>query len=824
MAILAWLLLSADLQIVVGQPGMYRIGEADLRAAGWQGPLLWQEMRLSHQGQELPFHVDQPDGPTLTSRSSLLFRAMPLLNELGFRHEYALEDVFLLSRQGGASLARNAPTSPTPVQGTPLLRSRFERDDLLMRFGGDTSRHEIWYWAKLSCNDAQPFAFTFDLADTSLQDGQASFSLSLAVRGWSQIPEALKRKGWQAHELHPTLNGQSLEPITWNDNAPQLLVCEKLPLHLLRHKGNELTLRVPARKDEAGALVVDVTILNWIQLETPLAAAQAQGPALLKEAPAHAFPSRATPIWLMDEGGYFAFLPAHGAPVSFSFSGEVFLTAELQTPTQIRRLEPGAFAPSQADSILICPPLLLEGTQVLARQQERRGIRTRLFTTTAIYDHFNGGIVDPEAIRRLLLMAWQSWPKPAPGYVLLVGDASWDPFHQATDAAQYADNVQPNQKGQLGQIPATPYGEAANRNLIPTFHFFDHTGHSAADNRYACLSGEDAIPELAIGRLPIANAQELQIIVAKQEAYLAALQQEPKKHSILWITNEYPHFQAHCDRFASRFAGEGFSALRVYPAAEEKDNEHNRAALIAALDQGPSLVSFTGHGGRFIWRTGPPDPIKNHDLFRLQDIDALQERALLPVILSFTCFSAPFDHPSADSIGERFVRSAGRGAIAFVGASWRNNPGYVLQEKMLESFTNQQQTIGQAFLAAKRNLTHEVWLETYNLLGDPTLPLQHSLKPLECRLDKGQLSWNLKKRAKELTLNWLNEKGDLLSSTTALPGQNSLALTAPAIAPSHVEILLLDEEKVWHRASLPWPAARDQEPKGIDQTPGVSGQ
>lgn len=824
MGLLAWLLWSADLQIVVKQPGMYRVAEADLRAAGWQGPLLWQEMRLRHQGQELPFHVDQPEGPTLGRHSSLLFRAMPLLNELGFRHEYATEDVFLLSRQGGASLAKNAPIAPSPAQDMPLLRSRFERDDLLMRFGGDTSRHEIWYWAKLSCNDAQPFAFSFDLPDTSLKDGQASFSLSLALRGWSQLPEALKQKGWQAHELHPTLNGRPLEPISWNDNAPQLLVCEKLPLSLLRQKGNELTLRVPRRSDETGALVVDVSILNWIQLETPLDAVQAQGPALLKVAPAHTFPGRATPCWLMDDQGQYAFLPASDRPVSLSFGGEVFLTTELQTPAQIRSPEQGDFSPGQADSILICPPQLLQGSKDLARQQEGRGFRTRLFTTTAIYDHFNGGIVDPEAIRRLLLQAWQSWPKPAPGFVLLVGDASWDPFHQASDAAQYADNIQPNPKAQLGRIPATPYGEAANRNLIPTFHFFDHTGHSAADNRYACLSGEDAIPELAIGRLPIANAQELQIILAKQEAYLAALQLEPKKHSILWITNEYPHFQAHCDRFASRFAAAGFSALRVYPAAEEKDNEHNRTALIAALDQGPSLVSFTGHGGRFIWRTGPPDPIKNHDLFRLQDIDALQPRALLPVILSFTCFSAPFDHPSADSIGERFLRSARRGAIAFVGASWRNNPGYVLQEKMLESFTNQQQTIGQAFLAAKRNLTHEVWLETYNLLGDPTLPLQRPMAALNARLEADQLHWELEKGTAALTINWLNERGELLATTTTRPAKNVLTLEAPAIAPAHVEILLRDEEKVWHRATLPWPPARDQEPKGRDQTPAVSGQ
>jgi len=67
-------------------------------------------------------------------------------------------------------------------------------------------------------------------------------------------------------------------------------------------------------------------------------------------------------------------------------------------------------------------------------------------------------------------------------------------------------------------------------------------------------------------------------------------------------------------------------------------------------------VVFNGHGGRYIWRTGWPDLTKNHDLFTLDDLDNLQPTTRLPVVLSLTCYSAPFDHPLADSIGEKLLR------------------------------------------------------------------------------------------------------------------------------------------------------------------------
>ena len=52
-----------------------------------------------------------------------------------------------------------------------------------------------------------------------------------------------------------------------------------------------------------------------------------------------------------------------------------------------------------------------------------------------------------------------------------------------------------------------------------------------------------------------------------------------------------------------------------------------------------------------------------------------------------TCYSAPFDHPNADSIGEKFLRLPDRGAVAVVAASWRISPSEEMSRLLLEEFT-----------------------------------------------------------------------------------------------------------------------------------------
>jgi hypothetical protein len=146
-----------------------------------------------------------------------------------------------------------------------------------------------------------------------------------------------------------------------------------------------------------------------------------------------------------------------------------------------------------------------------------------------------------------------------------------------------------------------------------------------------------------------------------------------------------------------------------------------RRALVQGLDEGQLVTHFVGHGGRFEWRIAAPDLERQTDLFTLDDLETLTPTETPTLVLSIACHSAPFDHPSADSIGEGFLRLPGRGAVGVVAASWRNAPGPELSDALMTELLSAP-TVGEAVLRAKRRLVDRELVATYNLLGDPALP------------------------------------------------------------------------------------------------------
>ena len=80
----------------------------------------------------------------------------------------------------------------------------------------------------------------------------------------------------------------------------------------------------------------------------------------------------------------------------------------------------------------------------------------------------------------------------------------------------------------------------------------------------------------------------------------------------------------------------GLLADKVYAKPDVTENAVHQRAIHDGIDAGRLLVHFIGHGGRYIWRTGPPDLRKNHDLFTLDDVSGLHNSGRLPMVLSMT--------------------------------------------------------------------------------------------------------------------------------------------------------------------------------------------
>jgi hypothetical protein len=96
-----------------------------------------------------------------------------------------------------------------------------------------------------------------------------------------------------------------------------------------------------------------------------------------------------------------------------------------------------------------------------------------------------------------------------------------------------------------------------------------------------------------------------------------------------------------------------------------------------------------------------------------------------------TCFSAPFDNPVDDSIGERFLREADKGAVAVFGASWSNFPNPAYSQDLIDRLLQPGMTIGAAIVAAKARTADRTFVEMYNLLGDPAVMLEQPQAQLQ---------------------------------------------------------------------------------------------
>jgi hypothetical protein len=380
-----------------------------------------------------------------------------------------------------------------------------------------------------------------------------------------------------------------------------------------------------------------------------------------------------------------------------------------------------------ADYIMVTHERLRGAIEPLANFYRHRGLAVEVVDIQDVYDEFNHGILHPKALKDFLSLAYHSWRPPAPRFVLLVGDASWDAKNEQHSEEQYpAAAYSPAHGTVFAEVDATHYGpetELSHRNLIPTWSYLTYDGHAAGDNWFVSVDGNDDLPDMAVGRFPVTEPGEVAAIVEKTIRYQAQPEFGPWRSRLLWVTSEQPGFLQMSDQLADVFAKRGFEADKVYPPPESAGipGAQDQQRLRDALDRGELLVHFVGHGGRYIWRTGPPDWQKHRDLFNLDDIDKLKPSARLPIVVSMTCYSAPFDHPSADSIGEKFLRVPNKGAVAVIAASWRNAPYRAMSEDIFRELTEGGETLGEAIEKVKRKGVHHEFLEQYNLLGDPAL-------------------------------------------------------------------------------------------------------
>ncbi len=754
------------IKIFLSEPGVYRVSFEELVAAGWPArELASSRLHLRHRADAVPLVVEDGEDGRFGPGDGVIFVGDRLAGEHGYYNEYSSLNVYWLvdaPTASGVAGDRLRPGTPrrarpeSPAAGSHWQRrNRLEEDRILLRYPhAGLEDQELWYWRKLSYLDAERFEVPVDLSDLDSKSAAASagtVEIAVEVRGWSR-PVRKPSPEFADHAVEVLWDGAVVGRREWSGTEEAERIELELPVAAVTPAIHQLALRVPERPAIAQEPLVDVSILNWVEIVAPRVALLAPpGPLApptppgspagqLRLEPRPGFAGSPTRIAIA-AGAAFDLVTDNGALYALQAPAARALAVELDEASALWAVPAGRYLaprgleldrPSawrepdhQADYLLVAHPRLAAALAPLVALRRGQGLTVAEIDVRDIYDEWSGGITDPRALRDFVDYAFHHWQAPAPRFLLLVGDASWDGKNERAGDASPDWAFRLSDRAEFIQNGSTPYssdGLAASRNLIPTWGYGSAEGHAAGDNAFVAIAGGDEFPDLAVGRFPVIEPPEVEAIVAKIVAYETALPSGDWRSRVLWVTNEEPNTQRSSDALASELAQRGYSARKVYPQPVVPPTSDDQVALREAFDEGALILHFFGHGGRYIWRTAAPDLASQRDLFDLSDVEALEPSGKLPLVLSMTCYSAPFDHPTADSIGEKLLREPGKGAVAVFAASWRNGPREEWSRFLFEELLRPG-TVGEALMRAKRRSESLDLIRQYNLLGDPALRL-----------------------------------------------------------------------------------------------------
>ncbi len=681
----------APVKVLVAEEGIYELRLADLQKlnAGWR-QVDPHRLRLTHRGRTQPLWVEA-DGRSFTLRFYARASDSRYSRENVYWLQVEPEDREAEEQEGRSQTPPSSSPCSRPQPGAEAADWAFAvvRAEENRRYEPRVEEGDHWFWASLPAPRTQ--AFTVPLR--AVAPGPAELRLEM----WGSTQAATAPD----HHLRVAVNGQPVADEAW-DGVGRHRVEAELPAGLLRDGDN--TVRIEAPGDTGVA--ADITFVDWIEMRYPrfLVAEEDRlafegtgvparltgfsGPVTVVDVTQPEKPTRVVGACLQDQGS--------GTIVLRAEAGHRYLAVGPQGVKRPPRVRPAVTAPDLrvpdqgADYVAIGPPDLLAPLEPLLRWRESQGLRTLAVPVEAVYDQFNHGLPEPEAIRAFLKHAVQTWD-PAPRYVLLVGDATFDP------------------RG---------YQAPPEANRLPTFLISTvYGGETASDVLFAQVN-DDPWPDLALGRIPARTPEQVRTVVEKTLAYEKGTVGGPWRRRVLAVADgQDPSFraaaQAFLERFQSRYATE---LLAPAPGATEAHQEIRRR-----LEEGSLLVAYFGHGSVSQWG--------KDRLFSVADSTALRNAERLPVMLNFTCLTGLFTHPKVDSLAETLLWQPHGGAVALLAPtsltlawdqSFLSRP---LAEAWLEGAAA---TLGELFLQAQRQVpvdapgTRDV-MQTFLLFGDPAL-------------------------------------------------------------------------------------------------------
>jgi hypothetical protein len=354
-----------------------------------------------------------------------------------------------------------------------------------------------------------------------------------------------------------------------------------------------------------------------------------------------------------------------------------FTSAAVLAPSSVAASRPSRWTePRAGEMVILSNALFIDALAPLVAARRQQGWSVQLVDLQDVYDEFGAGDKTPFAVRDFLQAIHGSWTLP-PRFVLLVGDASFDP------------------RNFLGK---------GDFDLAPTKLVDTQQMETASDGWFVDWNA-DGIEDIAIGRLSVRTASEASTVVGKIAGYGGA--GNLPRGGLFIADADETGLSFEEDSRASAAAVSGLMPTTDFFLSQPSSTE---AALLPLLDEGPFLVNYLGHGSVSVW----------DGLFSGTDAAALTNGPL-SIYVSMNCLNGFFHDVYTESLAETLTKAPGGGAVAVWASSTLTSFDQqgVLDQAFVERLTRT--SLGEAAIAAKRAITDVDAQRTWTLFGDPTI-------------------------------------------------------------------------------------------------------
>ncbi len=375
--------------------------------------------------------------------------------------------------------------------------------------------------------------------------------------------------------------------------------------------------------------------------------------------------------------------------------------------------------------LVIAPEAFRAQAERLVQFHSGRGLRAYFAPLEDIYAGFGNGTQDVAAIRNYIRYIYlHQNPAERIKYVTLLGDASWD-----------FKNIQVRAEDNTNVVPV--FQSRQSFSLVTSFATDDF--FVAMDDNEGNIDTNVYLPDIAVGRIPAATAEQADHIIDKMLHYydpstfgpwhnnVTLLSDDADSPSHSWelglinstmqiarrIETYHPFINLHkiyLDAYREVSTAGGYR----YPDAKRD--------LLNDFEKGMLILNFIGHGNEYGWT--------HERVMNIPEIKSLRNYDKLPFVSTVTCEFGRFDNPKTVSGAELFVLNRFGGAFQIVTTTREISAaaGMYFNIKLYKYLFGTEQstfthfrTPGVALLMAKQQ--YGSLIKKVSLLGDPAMPL-----------------------------------------------------------------------------------------------------